>query len=38
VYPSEFDERWLERHINETTEAFGKKKVGISSGEKSGTS
>ena len=37
VYPSEFDERWLERRINETTEAFRKKKGGISSGEKPGT-
>jgi len=26
VYPTEFDERWLERRINETTEAFRKKK------------
>ena len=33
VYPSEFDERWLERRINETTEAFRKKKA---SGEKPG--
>ena len=31
VYPSEFDERWLERRINETMEAFRKKKDGISS-------
>jgi len=31
VFPSEFDERWLERRINETTEAFRKKKGGISS-------
>jgi len=31
VFPSEFDERWLERRINETTEAFRKKK---GSGEK----
>ena len=37
VYPSEFDERWIERRINETTEAFRKKKGGISSGEKPGT-
>jgi anaerobic magnesium-protoporphyrin IX monomethyl ester cyclase len=36
VYPSEFDERWLERRINETTEAFRKRKSGIDSGEKSG--
>jgi anaerobic magnesium-protoporphyrin IX monomethyl ester cyclase len=36
VYPSEFDERWLERRINETMESFRKKKGGISSGEKSG--
>ena len=33
VFPSEFDERWLERRINETTEAFRKKK---GSGEKPG--
>ena len=26
VFPSEFDERWLERRINETMEAFRKKK------------
>ena len=26
VFPSEFDERWLERRISETTEAFRKKK------------
>jgi hypothetical protein len=38
VYPSEFDERWLERRINETTEAFRKKKGIIGSGEKSGIS
>ena len=31
VYPSEFDERWLERRINETMETFRKKKDGISS-------
>jgi hypothetical protein len=31
VYPSEFDERWLERRINETMEAFKKKKDDISS-------
>jgi radical SAM superfamily enzyme YgiQ (UPF0313 family) len=37
VYPSEFDERWLERRINETMEAFRKKKGGIDSGEKAGT-
>jgi hypothetical protein len=35
-YPSEFDERWLERRINETMEAFRKKKDGISCGDKSG--
>jgi anaerobic magnesium-protoporphyrin IX monomethyl ester cyclase len=34
VFPSEFDERWLERRINETMEAFWKKK---GSGEKPGT-
>jgi anaerobic magnesium-protoporphyrin IX monomethyl ester cyclase len=34
VFPSEFDERWLERRINETTEAFRKKK---GSGGKPGT-
>jgi anaerobic magnesium-protoporphyrin IX monomethyl ester cyclase len=34
VYPSEFDERWLERRINETMEAFRKKK---GPGEKPGT-
>jgi anaerobic magnesium-protoporphyrin IX monomethyl ester cyclase len=38
VYPSEFDERWLERRINETMEAFRKKKGGTSSGEQPGTS
>ena len=37
VYPSEFDERWLERRINETMEAFRKKKGGIDSGEKAST-
>ena len=37
VYPSEFDERWLERRISETMEAFRKKKGGIDSGEKTGT-
>jgi hypothetical protein len=37
VYPSEFDERWLERRINETLEALWKKKGGITSIEKSGT-
>jgi len=37
VYPSEFDERWLERRINETMEAFRKTKGGIPSKEKSGT-
>jgi anaerobic magnesium-protoporphyrin IX monomethyl ester cyclase len=37
VYPSEFDERWLERRISETTEAFRKKKNCLHSGEKSGT-
>jgi hypothetical protein len=37
VYPSEFDERWLEQRINETMEAFRKKKGGIGSGEKAGT-
>jgi len=31
VYPSEFDERWLERRINETMEALKKKKDDISS-------
>ena len=36
VYPSEFDERWLERRISETTEAFRKKKGSIDSKEKSG--
>jgi anaerobic magnesium-protoporphyrin IX monomethyl ester cyclase len=36
VYPSEFDERWLERRINETMEAFRKKKGGTSSGEQPG--
>jgi len=37
VFPSEFDERWLERRINETMEAFRKKKGGIDYGEKSGS-
>jgi len=36
VFPSEFDERWLERRINETMEAFRKKKGGIDSGKKAG--
>jgi anaerobic magnesium-protoporphyrin IX monomethyl ester cyclase len=34
VYPSEFDERWLERRINETTEAFRKKKGSIEKAKK----
>jgi radical SAM superfamily enzyme YgiQ (UPF0313 family) len=29
VFPSEFDERWLERRIHETMPAFKKKKEGI---------
>ena len=37
VYSSEFDERWLERRINETMEAFRKKKGGMDSGEKAGS-
>ena len=32
VYPSEFDERWLGRRINETMDAFRKKKGGTGSG------
>jgi len=36
VFPSEFDERWLERRISETMEAFRKKKGGIDSGKKAG--
>jgi len=32
VYPSEFDERWLEGRINETMEAFRKKKGAVGSG------
>jgi anaerobic magnesium-protoporphyrin IX monomethyl ester cyclase len=32
VYPSEFDERWLERRIKETTQAFKKKKAGSKRG------
>jgi anaerobic magnesium-protoporphyrin IX monomethyl ester cyclase len=34
VYPSEFDERWLGRRINETMEDFRQKKGGIGSGKK----
>ena len=37
VYPSEFDERWLERRINETIDAFRKRKGSTGSGEKGGT-
>lgn len=36
VYPSEFDERWLERRINETMEAFRNKKGNIDSAGRSG--
>ena len=32
VYPSEFDEHWLGRRINETMDAFRKKKGGTGSG------
>jgi anaerobic magnesium-protoporphyrin IX monomethyl ester cyclase len=35
VYPSEFDERWLEGRINETMEAFRKKKGAVGSGKTS---
>jgi len=35
VYPSEFDERWLEGRINETMEAFRKKKGAAGSGKTS---
>ena len=36
VFPSEFDERWLERRINETMEAFRKNKGSTGSGERGG--
>jgi anaerobic magnesium-protoporphyrin IX monomethyl ester cyclase len=37
VYPSEFDEGWLGRRINETMESFRRKKVGIICGELPGS-